>query len=99
MAVNFHRDSWVCVAELLANIQDIRPIAEELRSEGVSQIVKPDVPKARLAQYPLEVPLLHVVHICEIPTMVRKDPFREFIPALFHCLFLHLAAKVAQGFQ
>ncbi len=51
MAVNLHGDLWVGVPELLADVEDIRPIAEELRSEGVPEIVKPDVPKTRLAEH------------------------------------------------
>ncbi len=98
MAVNLHGDSWVGVTELLADVEYIGTIAEELRGEGVPEVVKPDVPKTRLAKHPLKVASFYVVEISETPTMVRKDPLRDFISTLFHRLFLHLAAKVAQGF-
>ena len=55
MAVNLHGDLRVCMTELLADVENVRPIEEELRSEDVPQVLKPDVPKARLAQHPLEV--------------------------------------------
>ena len=98
MAVNLHGDPWVGVPELLADVEYIRPIADKLRSEGVPQVVEPNVPDTRLAEYPLKIAPFYVVHICETPTTVRKDPLRDFISTLFQRLFLHLAAKVAQGF-
>ena len=54
MAVNSHGDSWVCMTQLLADVKNVRPIAQELAGERVSQIVKPDIPKASLAKHSLK---------------------------------------------
>ncbi len=70
MAVNLHGDLWVRMTKLLADVEDVSPIAQELRSEGVSQIVEPDVPKTRLTKNPLEVIPLHITYL-----VVPKDPF------------------------
>ncbi len=55
MTVNLHGDLRVCMAELLADVEYVRTIAEKLRSKSVPQIVKPDVPETGLAKYSLEV--------------------------------------------
>ncbi len=99
MGVNSHGDLWVCMTKLLADVEDIRPIAQELACERVPEVVEPDVPQASLVEYPLEVIPLRVSHIQETAPRVGEHPYRDFIPALSHRLFLHLPAKVAQCFQ
>ena len=86
------------MAELLADVQDVRPLRQELRSERMPQIMKPDRTKPCLFKHPLEIPGLHVLDVDETPQAVSKDPVRDFIPTLFQCLLLILFTEVPQGF-
>ncbi len=97
MAVNPHGDLWVCMTKLVADVEDVRPIAQELACERA--ILKSDVSKTRLAQNSLEVTSLHVVHIQETALAVGEHPLRDFILTLFHRLFLYPPAKVAQAWS
>jgi len=84
MAVNLHGDLWVCMTELLGDVEDVRPIAEELRSEGVSQVVKSDRTKARLTEHFLECAVLYLMDVYRLPLLVCKHPLGRLVVSFSH---------------
>ena len=99
LRVDLHGDSWVGMAELLANVEDVGSLGQELACESVPQIMEPDRAKICLLQHPLEIPGLHVVNVYEATRAVGEDPRRDFVLPVFQSLLLPLFTQVPQGFQ
>ena len=72
LRVDLHGNSWVGMAELLANVEDVGSLGQELACESVPQIMESDRAKLCLLQHPLEIPGLHVIDVYEATRAVGE---------------------------
>ncbi len=81
--VDLHGDSWVGMAELLADVEDVCSIRQELRGERVASVMEPDGTKPCLLKHLLEIPGLHAIDVCEATRAASEDPLRDFVLPFF----------------